>query len=114
MEIRYLELSSGEMPVDDYVVKVGAERGQLIMRRLNVLSPLTLDSALPSPPVSEVFGVEGLFQFLIDYEDEVHRVIFCEHKGTWLLVDAFRCDDDPIPDSDRDRALDRWALLDRG
>jgi hypothetical protein len=110
METRFLEFERGPGQVGDYLIRVGAERGVQIYQRLDLLLPLGEFDGLPDPPIIPLLDVEGLFQFLVDYDGEVHRVAFGAHEGVWLLVYAFRCDEgETISSADVAAILDAWA-----
>jgi hypothetical protein len=113
VEYRFLELETGVIPVEEYLIGVGADRGTLIIGRLGLLDRLDMGDPLPDPPFSLLLEELGVFQLLVDYDNEVHRVALCEHQGHWILIDAFRCDTAAIPDADLARVLEVWRKLDK-
>src|SRR5450759_3813829 len=85
MDIRFLEFDGERLQFADYLDRVDPECGELIMQRLELLTAFSAGDRLPDPPVSSLLGIADLFQLLVDYDGEVHRVAFGAHSGVWLL-----------------------------
>jgi len=108
MELRFLEFDDGTESAIDYLQTLDDERAHLITQRLALLRAFAGADRLPDPPVSPIAGIEGVFQFVVDYRGEVHRVAFGPHRGIWLVVAAIRCDVDPIGPADLARISAAW------
>jgi hypothetical protein len=99
--------------VADYLDGLDAARAAAITGRLRILERLRFTDELPFPPFANIPGSD-LFALLVDYDREVHKVVFGAWIDDWLLVHAFLDPGHPASDREYSVARQRWLLLSRG
>jgi hypothetical protein len=98
--------------VHDYLDSLDAGRSAIIYGRLRLLEQLPYATEMPSPPFATVPSSD-LITLLVDYDGEVHEVVFGKMAETWFLVHAFRATSDAVCDQNYSIARLRWATFDR-
>ncbi len=97
-------------PVTDYLNSVDDERARTIGGRLSLLELLGEDDRLPDPPFEPVPGEDELTQLLVDFDGEVHRVVFGARSDMWVLVHAFLDEGAASRATELAVAIARWRL----